>query len=105
MFDRGSSWYGQHVGRSPQEPGKRYLRGARTVRLGDAVKHFASNSACSQWEPGNKGNSIALTIIHNVVPFAVCKAIAILHRDNRDDFACAFDVLLRDVGQSNQAYL
>src|SRR3989442_7341371 len=105
MFDRGSPWDGQHDGRSPQEPGKRYLRGARTMRLRDTVKHFAGNFACSQWEPRNKDNSIALTIIHHVVPFAVGKAIAVLYGDDRDDSPGSFDVLLRDVGQRDEANL
>src|SRR5712664_3639143 len=68
MFDRGSPWDGQHNGGSPQEPGQRYLRGARTVCLRDSVEHLAGNFARSQWEPGNKSNSIALTISHHVIP-------------------------------------
>src|SRR6267143_7118118 len=105
MFDRGCSWNGQHDGRSLQEPGQRYLDGARTVRLRDSVKHFPGNLACSQWEPGDKSNSTTLTIIDHVVPFAVGKAIAILHRDDGDDLACSLDVLLRNVRQRNQANL
>src|SRR5205807_8552556 len=54
---------------------------------------------------GNEGNLIALTIIHHVVPFAVRKAIAVLHRDDRDNSARSLDVLLRDVGQRDQANL
>src|SRR5882672_12079602 len=99
MFDRGSPWDGQHHGRSPQEPSQRYLCGARTVRLGNLVKHFAGNLACRQWEPGNKGNSVALTIIHHVVPFAVSKAIAVLHGHDWDNSARSLDVLLRNVRQ------
>src|SRR6267142_620443 len=105
MFDRGGPWDGQHNGRSPQEPGQRYLRGARTVSPRDSVKHLAGNLARSQWEPGNKGNFIALAIIHHVVPFAVGKAIAVLHGDDRDNSARSLDVLLGDVGQRDQANL
>src|ERR1700730_3556700 len=82
MFGRGCPWDGQHLGRSSQEPRQRYLGRTRTVRLRDSVQHFPGNLACSQWEPGDKGNSIMLTITHYVVPFAVGKAIAILHRDD-----------------------
>jgi len=64
-----------------------YLCGARTVCLGNLVKHFAGNFTCSEWIPRNKSNSIALTIIHYVVPFAVRKAIAVLDGDDRNDFA------------------
>src|ERR1700674_3668378 len=105
MLDRGCPRNGQHDGRSSQEPGQCYLGGTRTVRLRDSVKHFPGNLAGSQWEPGDKGNSIALTITHYVVPFAVGKAIAILHRDDGDNFARSLDVLLRYVGQRYQANL
>ena len=88
-----------------QEPGQRYLRWARTVCLGDLVEHFAGNFTGSQWEPGNKGNSVAFTIVHYVVPFAVRKAIAVLHGDDWNYSSCPLDVLLRDVGQRNQANL
>ncbi len=72
------------------------------MRLRDSVQHVAGNFACPQWEPGNEGNSIVLTIIDYVVPFAVRKAIAVLHRDNRDDLACSFDMLLRNIGQRHE---
>src|SRR4029077_902200 len=105
MLDRGRPWDGQHNGSSAQEPGQRYLRGARMVCLRDSVKHLTSNSACPQGKPGNKSNSIALTIIHHVVPFPVGKAIAVLDGNDRDDSARPLDVLLRDVGQRDQANL
>src|ERR1700723_986940 len=105
MFDRGSSWDGQHDRRSPQEPSQRYLRWAGTVCLGDLVEHFTGNFAGSQGVPGNEGNSITLTIVHHVVPFAICKAIAVLHRDDWNNSACSLDVLLGDVGQRDQANL
>src|SRR5712692_2110168 len=105
MFDRGSPWDGQYHGRSPQEPSQRYLRGTRLMCLRDPVQHVAGDFACPQWEPGNKCNSIALTIIHQVIPFAVRKAIAVLHRDDRNNSARSLDVLLRDVGQRDQANL
>src|SRR5712664_1811924 len=105
MFDRGSPWDGQYHGRSPQEPSQRYLRGTRLMCLRDPVQHVAGDFACPQWEPRNKGNSIALTIIHYVVPFSVGKAIAVLHRNDRHNSACAFDVLFCDVGQPDQANL
>src|ERR1700688_1914634 len=103
MLDRGSPWDWQHDGRSLQQPSERYLGGAHTVSLRDAAKHFSSNSACSQWEPWDKGDCIAFTISHHVVPFPVRKAIAVLHGDDRDDFARSLDVLLRNVGQRHEA--
>src|SRR6202521_3061118 len=105
MFDRRRPRNGQHDGRSSQEPGQRYLDRPRTVRLRDSVKNFPGNLASSEWEPRDKSNSITLTITHYVVPFAVGKAIAILHRDDRDNLARSLDVLLRDVGQCDQANL
>src|ERR1700674_1655416 len=105
MFDRRRPRNGQHDGRSSQEPGQRYLDRPRTVRLRDSVKNFPGNLASSEWEPRDKSNSITLTITHYVVPFAVGKAIAILHRDDGDNLARALDVLLRHVGQRYQANL
>src|ERR1700681_1453151 len=105
MLDRGCPRDGQHDWRSSQEPGQRYLDRARTMRLRDSVKHLPGNLAGSEREPGDKSNSVALTITHYVVPFAVGKAIAILHRHDGDNFARSLDVLLRDVGQRDQANL
>src|SRR6266478_381204 len=105
MFDRGSPWDGQHHGRSPQEPSQRYLCGTRTECLGNLVQHVAGNFPCPKWEPGNKGNSVALTIIHHVIPFAVRKAIAVLHGDDRDNSARSLDMLLRNVRQRDEANL
>src|SRR2546421_8391628 len=73
--------------------------------LRDAAKNFSSNFACSQREPRNKSNSIALTIVHNVAPFAVRKAIAVLHGDDWNNSTCPLDVLLRNVRQRDQANL
>src|SRR5260370_30617820 len=97
MFDRGSPWDRKHDGRSPQEPSQRYLHGAGMVRLRDLVKHVAGDFACSQWEPRNKGNSMAVTILHHVVPFPVRKAIAVLHTDDGDHFSRTSGGPMRDV--------
>ncbi len=105
MFDRRSPWDRQHDGRSAQQPGKCYLRWTGIVRSRDPVQHLAGDFTGSQWEPGNKSNFIALTIIHHVVPFTIGEAVAVLHRDDRDNFASSLDVLLRNVGQSDQANL
>src|SRR5260221_2115049 len=105
MSDRGSPRDGQHHGRSPQEPSQRYLRGARTVRLGNLVKHLACNFPGPEWEPGNKGNSIALAIIHGVIPLAVREAVAVLHGDDGHNPARSLDMLLRDIGQRDEANL
>ena len=71
----------------------------------DSIEHFAGNFASSQWEPGNKDDFIAFTIVHHVVPFAVGKAITVLHGNDGNNFACALDMFLRDVGQPDQANL
>src|SRR5256885_11249914 len=105
MFYRGRSGNGQHDGRPLQKPGQGYLRAARTVRLRDLVQHFAGNPAGCEWEPGDKSNSITLTIVHYVVPLTVGEAIAVLHRHDGNNFAGSLDMLLRDVGQCDQANL
>src|SRR5450432_2363903 len=75
------------------------------VSLGDSVKHFAGYFACSEWEPRNKSNSIVFTIIHHVVPLAIRKTISVLNRHDGNNSARAFDVLLGDIGQCDQANL
>src|SRR5580693_4153529 len=105
MLDRRRPWNGQHHGRSTEKPRQRYLRWTCTVCFGDSVKHFAGNLSSSQWIPRNKGNPVALTIIHDVVPFAVRKAVAVLNRNDRDNFARSLDMLLGDVGQRDQVNL
>lgn len=71
----------------------------------DSIEHFAGNFASSQWEPGNKDDFIAFTIVHYLVPFAVGKAITVVHGNDGNNFAGALNVLLRDVGQRDQANL
>ena len=73
--------------------------------LSDLVKHIASDLACSERKPWNEYDSIAFTIIHHIVPFTVGEAISVLHRGDGDNFARSLDVLLRDVGQRDQANL
>src|SRR5258708_16454855 len=86
MFDGGSPGDGQHDGGAAEEPGYRYLHGAGVVSLRDFVEYVAGDFACSQREPGNEDDSIAVAIIHHVVPFAVGKAIAVLHANDRGDY-------------------
>src|ERR1700745_2189730 len=65
MLDRGSPWNGQRDAGSPQEPSERYLSGARTMSLRDAVKSVPGNFTCSQREPRNKSNFISFTIFNH----------------------------------------
>ncbi len=46
-----------------------------------------------------------LAVIDQVVPLPVSKTVAILHRDNGDDFAPALDVFLGHVGKAHMANL
>src|SRR5713226_856333 len=105
MFNRRRPWDWQHDWRTLQEPGKRDLRGTCTARIRDGAKHFAGNFAGSQRIPGDKSDSIALAIIHHIVPFTVRKAITILYGNDRHDSTRSLDVLSRDIGQRNQANL
>src|SRR3982074_3403774 len=98
MPDRRSSRDWQHLGRSPQEPRYCYLHRCGLVRTRNSLKQVAGNSTRPQREPGNKSNSVALAVIHHVVPFAVGEAVAILYRNDGDDLARSLDMLLRDVG-------
>src|SRR5260370_31730866 len=98
MVDGRSAWDGQHDGRSPEEPRERPLHGMGPVSRRDFVERLTGNFARSQREPGNKDNSIAVAIIHDVVPFTVGKAVAVLHAGDGDYSARARDVLQGDVG-------
>src|SRR5579863_9879067 len=98
MLNGRCPWDRQHDGRSSQKPSQCYLRGACTMCTRDSAKHLAGNFACSEWKPGDKSNSVTLTIVHNVVPFTVGKAVAILDGNDRDNSARSLDMLLRDVG-------
>ena len=51
-------------------------------------------------EPREKGDAMLLAILDHVIPLAVGEAIAILHRDDGDDFAAALDVLVGHVGEA-----
>jgi len=68
---------------------------------------FSTSPATLPAPRGNHGiKAIPLrSQYHHVVPFSVRKAITVLHRNDRDNSACSFDVLLGDVGQRDQANL
>ena len=73
--------------------------------LGDFVKDVAGDLACPEWEPGNEGNSTFFAIVHDVVPFAIRKAVSVLHGDDGNYPACSFDMLPGNVRQADQANL
>src|SRR5580658_9736896 len=75
------------------------------MRLCDFVEHLASNPACSQRKPGNKGDSVALAIIHDIVPFTIGKAVTVLNGDDGNNSARSLDVLPGNVRQSDQSNL
>src|SRR6516164_67950 len=102
MVNRRCSRNGQQHGRSFQQPSKCHLVRGGLVRSGDLVEYLPRESARSQWEPQDEGDSIALTIIHHVIPFTIRKTIAILHGNDGDDLACPLDVLLRDISTTQQ---
>src|ERR1700758_4859370 len=71
----------------------------------DLIEDLARDSASPQWEPRDEGDSIALTIIHHIIPLAIGKAVTVLNGNDGNDTACPFNVLLRHIGQSNQPNL
>src|ERR1700756_4840364 len=68
----------------------------------DLLEYLARNSSGSQGEKRDKGDSVAFTVIHHIVPLTIGKAVPVLHGNNRNDAARALDMLLRDVRQTNQ---
>ena len=51
----------------------------------------------SKGRPGDEGDSVLLAVVKQVVPFAVSEAIAVLDRNDGDDFSCALKVFKGDV--------
>ena len=49
--------------------------------------------------------SVALTIVHHVIPFTIGKAVAVLDGDNRNNFASTLDMFAGNVRQSDQPNL
>src|SRR4029077_21268142 len=49
--------------------------------------------------------SVPLTIVDDIIPFTVGEAIAVLDRDDRDNFASAVDMFLSNVRQCNESNL
>jgi len=105
MLDGGSAGDREHDGGALEEPGEGDLFWSGVVGAGDLVEDFASCAARAEREPGNEGDGVLFAVVHDVVPFAVGEAVAILHGDDGNDAAGALDVFLRDVGESDEANL
>src|SRR5271163_2326933 len=71
----------------------------------DLMKGLTGDPACSQRKPWDERDSRTLTIIHNIVPFTVREAVAVLHGNDGNYFAGPCDVFQRYVGQSDGANL
>lgn len=63
----------------------------------DFIEYLTRHSARSQWKPGDESDSVAFAVVHHVVPLSIGKAVAILHRDDRNNLARPLDVLARDI--------
>src|SRR5947199_4535792 len=75
------------------------------VRFCNPDQNFAHNFAGSEWEPVNIGEPVPLAIVDDIVPFTVGKAIAILHRGDRNNSASALDMFLSNVRQCDEPNL
>ena|SRR5215471_6806851 len=72
------------------------------------VNRISSSTSCSiclPEHPDTEFISEAITIFHDVVPFAIGEAVSVLYRDNGNNSARALDVLPRNVRQSDKANL
>src|SRR5437879_8114337 len=79
--------------------------GRSLLSFRDPVKDCASHFSRCQWEPRDEDNSAALTIVHEVIPLAICKTVAILHRNDGHNLPGTLDMLFSDIGQSDEANL
>src|SRR5579859_6259353 len=72
------------------------------MRPRDLIEDLSRNSSSPQWEPRNEDDSVALTIIHYVIPLPISKAVAVLHGNDRNNPACSFNVFLRHIRQGHE---
>jgi len=63
----------------------------------DAFEDFGRVLAASERRPRNEGDVILCIVVDNVIPFAIGKAIAVLHGNNGYNLARAFYVLSRNI--------
>ena len=68
-------------------------------------KDIMSLPILAERRPRNEGDAVLLAVVEEVIPLAVSKAIAVLHRDDRDDFAGALEVFEGHVGERDVADL
>src|SRR5215475_3305184 len=69
----------------------------------DLTEDITGDLARCERKPRNEHNSVAFTIIHDVVPFAIGKTVSVLDRDDGNNLAPTLDMLPRNVRQSNEA--
>src|SRR3954463_4308595 len=75
------------------------------MRPSDSVEHVAGYLACSEREPRNEYDSIRFAVVHDIIPFTIGKAVAVLHRHDGNDLARPLNMLPGDVRQCDQANL
>lgn len=75
------------------------------MRFGNSVQYCSPNSPGPKWKPWNIGYPVPLAIVDDVIPFTVSEAIAVLHRDDRDNCASALDMFLSHVRQCDESDL
>ena len=74
--------------------------GLARYALRDSLQGLFRRFARAQREPGNEHDSVLLAIVHHVVPLAIGEAVTVLHRNDWHNFASAFDVFPRYIGQA-----
>jgi hypothetical protein len=99
--DRGCAGDGEHDAGAREEPCEGYLHGCGVELAGDAIEEFMSLPILSERSPGYEGDTVLLAVVEEVVPLAVGKAVAVLDRDDGDDFAGALEVFEGDVGEGD----
>src|SRR5215472_3911528 len=72
------------------------------MRPCDLIEDLARNSSRSQREPRDKGDAIALAIIHHVIPLAIGKAVTVLNGNDRNDPAGTLNMLLGHIRQCDE---
>ena len=87
---------------------ERFRSHARATCNGFALRSFATLiqdvvglAVLPEWRPGDEGDAVLLAVVEQEIPFAIGKAIAILNRDDGDDFAGALQMFKGHIRESN----
>src|ERR1700751_5376428 len=93
----------QNYFRQFEKPRQCNLERSRLQRLCSLVERIVSSPCLAQWSPWQKRNAVLFAVINDEIGFAIGEAVAILHGDDRNNFASALNVFTGHIGKRNVA--